>query len=136
MYWSLDQLQRMDFRSPPAPLYWGIRLISDALGKRDLPICITENGCAAEDDVTGRGEVLDLSLVMYMRSYLRSAQRAVAEGYPLKGYFTWSLMDNFEWSWGYTRRFGITYVDYPTQKRIPKQSFRWYQQVIRENRVL
>jgi beta-glucosidase len=120
----------------PESMYWGIRLVSEALGKRDLPICVTENGCAAEDELTAQGEVIDLSRVMYMRSYLRSAQRAVAEGYPLKGYFTWSLMDNFEWSWGYTRRFGITYVDYKTQRRIPKQSFRWYQQAIRENRVL
>ena len=120
----------------PESIYWGIRLISDAVGKRDLPLYIAENGCAAEDVLTDKGEVLDLSRVMYMRSYLRNVQRAAAEGYPVKGYFTWSLMDNFEWSWGYSRRFGITYVDYPTQRRIPKQSFRWYQQVIQANRVL
>jgi beta-glucosidase len=71
-----------------------------------------------------------------MRSYLRSARRAIAEGYPLMGYFHWSLMDNFEWSWGYLRRFGLTRVDYDTLKRTPKLSFHWYQQVIRENRVL
>ena len=101
-----------------------------------MPVLITENGCATEDDVTATGEVFDLSRVMYLRSYLRNAHRAVSEGYPLKGYFHWSLLDNFEWSWGYTRRFGITHVDYATQRRTPKQSFRWYQKVIQENRLL
>ena len=120
----------------PEALYWGVRLVSEALGKKDLPIYISENGCAAEDEVTAKGEVFDLGRVMYMRSYLRSAARAIAEGYPLIGYFTWSLMDNFEWSCGYTRRFGITYVDYKTLRRIPKESYRWYQQTIRANRVL
>jgi beta-glucosidase len=120
----------------PESLYWGVRMISDALGKKNLPILITENGCATDDEVTGQGEILDLSRILYLRSYLGNAQRAIAEGYPLKGYFQWSLMDNFEWSWGYTRRFGITRVDYDTQQRSPKESFRWYQQVIRENKVL
>ena len=120
----------------PDALYWGVRLITDAFGKSELPIYISENGCAADDQVTKSGEIFDLSRVLYLRSYLRSAARAVAEGYPLIGYFLWSLLDNFEWSCGYTRRFGITYVDYKTQQRIPKQSFRWYQQTIRAGRVL
>ena len=120
----------------PESLYWGVRLVSEALGKKDLPIVISENGCATDDEVTAKGEVLDLSRVMFLRSYLRNAHRAVSEGYPLKGYFHWSLLDNFEWSCGYTRRFGLTHVDYATQKRIPKQSFRWYQKVIQENRLL
>ena len=120
----------------PESLYWGVRLVGEALGKKDLPIYVSENGCASDDVLTGKGEVVDLDRILYMRSYLRSAQRAIAEGYPLMGYFHWSLMDNFEWSCGYTRRFGLTYVDYPTKKRIPKLSFRWYQQAIRENRVL
>ncbi len=120
----------------PESIYWGVRMVSEALGKKNLPILITENGCATDDTVTAKGEVLDLSRVMYLRSYLRNAHRAISEGYPLKGYFHWSLMDNFEWSWGYTRRFGITHVDYATQRRTPKQSFRWYQQVIKENRLL
>ena len=75
-------------------------------------------------------------LIMYLRAYLRQLQRAAAEGYPVKGSFQWSLTDNFEWSCGYSKRFGITYVDYKTQRRIPKLSYRWYQQVIRENRVV
>lgn len=120
----------------PESLYWGVRNITEALGKKDLPILITENGCATDDEVTDKGEVFDLSRVMYLRSYLRNAHRAVSEGYPLKGYFHWSLMDNFEWSWGYTRRFGITHIEYQTQQRIPKESFRWYQKVIEANRIL
>jgi beta-glucosidase len=119
----------------PESLYWGVRLISEAMGKTKLPICITENGCATEDELTAKGEVLDLARILYLRSYLNNAHRAIAEGYPLIGYFHWSLMDNFEWSWGYTRRFGLTYVDFKTQKRTPKQSFRWYQQTIKDNCV-
>ena len=89
-----------------------------------------------DDEVTANGEVLDLSRIMYLRSYLKNAHRAVSEGYPLKGYFHWSFMDNFEWTWGYTRRFGITRVDYATQTRTPKESFRWYQKTIAENRLV
>ncbi|HUE36668.1 MAG TPA: GH1 family beta-glucosidase [Candidatus Acidoferrum sp.] len=120
----------------PESLYWGIRMISEALGKKNLPILITENGCATADEVTGKGEILDLARIMYTRSYLRQAHRAISEGYPLIGYFHWSLMDNFEWTWGYTRRFGMTYIDYATLSRTPKETFRWYQNVIRENRLL
>ncbi len=120
----------------PESLYWGVRMISDALAKRDLPIVITENGCASDDVMTSNGEVFDLARVLYLRSYLANAHRAIAEGYPLKGYFHWSLLDNFEWSWGYTRRFGITHVDFKTQKRTPKTSFHWLQQAIRENRIV
>ena len=118
----------------PESLYWGVRLVSEALGKKDLPIWITENGCATDDEVNAQGEVVDLTRIMFLRAYLRNAQRAVDEGYPLKGYFHWSLMDNFEWAKGYTKRFGLIYVDYATQKRIPKQSFRWYQELIRQSR--
>ena len=120
----------------PEAIYWGVRMVGQSLGRKDLPIYISENGCAADDVLTPQGEVIDTNRILYMRSYLRSALRAVADGYPLIGYFTWSLMDNFEWSWGYLRRFGITYVDYATQKRTPKMSFRWYQQAIAQQRVV
>lgn len=119
----------------PEALYWGVRLISEALGQTDLPICITENGCATEDDVTPTGEVLDLGRILYLRCYLNNAQRAIADGYPLRGYFHWSLLDNFEWSWGYTRRFGLVRVDYQTQQRTPKASFRWLRQTIHDHCV-
>ncbi|MGH8000388.1 MAG: family 1 glycosylhydrolase [Brasilonema sp.] len=114
----------------------GIRHISETLGRNDLPVFITENGCASQDEVNADGEVIDTDRIMYLRQYLKSAHRAVSEGYPLKGYFLWSLMDNFEWEWGYSRRFGIVYVDYKTQQRIPKASFEWYTECIRQNRVV
>lgn len=119
----------------PDSIYWGIRHISETLGRSDLPIFITENGCATEDEVTENREVLDSDRVLFLREYLRSAHRAISEGYPLRGYFTWSFMDNFEWAWGYSRRFGLHYVDYTTQQRIPKLSARWYADCIRQNRV-
>ena len=119
----------------PESLYWGVRLVSEALGKKDLPICITENGCASDDEITPAGEVLDLGRILYMRSYLNNARRAIDEGYPLIGYFHWSLMDNFEWSYGYTRRFGLIHVDYKTQKRTPKESFRWLTRTIKDSCV-
>ncbi|GAB1542056.1 GH1 family beta-glucosidase [Scytonema sp. NUACC21] len=120
----------------PESIYWGIRHISETLGRQDLCVYITENGCAAQDEVNDRGEVIDTDRIMYLRQYLKSAHRAVSEGYPLKGYFLWSLMDNFEWAWGYDRRFGIVYVDYNTQQRIPKASFEWYAECIRQSRVV
>jgi beta-glucosidase len=73
---------------------------------------------------------------MYLRSYLGQLHRATAEGYPVKGYFLWSLMDNFEWADGYTKRFGIHYVDFATQKRIPKLSAAWYKELIARNRLV
>lgn len=120
----------------PECIYWGIRHISETVERPDLPVFITENGCAAQDEINAKGEVIDTDRIMYLRQHLKSAQRTVREGYPLKGYFLWSLMDNFEWAWGYERRFGIIYIDYPTQNRLPKASFDWYQECIRNNRVV
>ena len=104
----------------PSILYWGPRLLSDIWGVKS--IYITENGCANPDVPNARGEILDTARVMYLREHLIHAHRAVAEGYPLKGYFLWSLMDNFEWAVGYTRRFGICHVNYETLERTPKLS--------------
>ncbi len=120
----------------PESIYWGIRHIRETLGRDDLPVFISENGCAVDDEVNANGEIIDTDRIMYLRQYLKSAHRAINEGYPLKGYYQWSMMDNFEWSWGCSRRFGITYVDYSTQKRIPKASFDWYAECIRQNRVV
>lgn len=120
----------------PESIYWGIRHISDTLGCTELPVFITENGCATQDEVNPNGEVIDTDRIMYLRQHLKAAHRATSEGYPLLGYFLWSLMDNFEWAWGYQRRFGLIYVDYATQKRIPKASFEWYSECIRQNRVV
>ncbi|MCP2731042.1 GH1 family beta-glucosidase [Limnofasciculus baicalensis] len=120
----------------PDAIYWGIRHISETLNRPDLPIIITENGCPAQDELNEKGEVIDSDRILYLRQHLRMAKRAISEGYPLKGYFLWSFLDNFEWAWGYQQRFGIVYVDYKTQKRIPKTSFNWYRECIRTNQII
>ena len=86
-----------------------------------LPLYITENGCA-NDDAVEQGRVHDLARCDYVNKHLAICKRAIDEGVNLKGYFIWSFLDNFEWAWGYSRRFGIIYVDYTTQERIPKDS--------------
>ncbi|HEY9617308.1 MAG TPA: GH1 family beta-glucosidase [Microcoleaceae cyanobacterium] len=120
----------------PESLYWAIRHVRDTLHRPELPIVMTENGCAVEDELTATGEVLDADRILYLRQYLKSVHRAVAEGYPVQGYFIWTLLDNFEWAWGRDRRFGLLYTDYKTQRRIPKASWHWYQECIRQNRVV
>jgi beta-glucosidase len=74
--------------------------------------------------------VHDPERTAYLQSHIAAVSRAVAEGAPVKGYFVWSLLDNFEWSYGYSKRFGIVYVDYPTLERVPKDSFYWYRDFI------
>jgi len=74
--------------------------------------------------------------VMYLRNYITHLQRGVAEGYPLAGYFLWSLMDNFEWADGYGKRFGVHYVDFATQKRTPKLSAAWYKELVARNHLV
>ncbi len=96
---------------------------------------VTENGAAYPDQVGADGEVDDPLRVAYLRGYFAQAARALAAGVPLKGYFVWSLMDNFEWAHGYSQRFGLVHVDYQTLHRTPKTSARWYSRVIRENAV-
>jgi beta-glucosidase len=97
-------------------------------------IYITENG-AAFDDVVVDGAVHDERRVAYLREHVQAAHQAIEAGVPLGGYFVWSFIDNFEWAYGYDRRFGIVHVDYPTQQRTPKQSAHWYRQVIAANAV-
>lgn len=93
---------------------------------------IAENG-AAFDDLLVEGRVDDPRRESYLRSHLEEVLTAVTDGVPVTGYFVWSLLDNFEWAWGYSKRFGIVYVDYATQARILKQSGRWYAETTREN---
>jgi beta-glucosidase len=120
----------------PDCLYWGIWHVRNTLNRGDLAIYITENGCAAQDQVNAQGEVMDLDRILYLKGHLQGVKRAIDEGYPVKGYYLWSFLDNFEWSWGYSKRFGITYVDYRTQARIPKASFYWYRDCVQANRVV
>ena len=118
----------------PEALYWGPRHVAQIWGIKEL--YITENGCSSADVLTPDGQVYDTDRVMYLRNYISKLHRATAEGFPVRGYFLWSLMDNFEWADGYGLRFGIYYVDYKTQKRYPKLSAHWYQEVIRRNAVV
>ena len=96
-------------------------------------IYITENGASYSDSPDGKGRVRDRKRVSYLRNHLVAAHRALECGVPLAGYFVWSLIDNFEWNFGYTQRFGLIWVDYENQKRILKDSALWYKQVIAEN---
>ena len=91
---------------------------------------ITENGMAAHDYVDPEGGVDDEERVAYLDSHLRAADAAIEQGVRLRGYFAWSLLDNYEWSFGYSKRFGLVFVDYGTQRRVPKASYDWYRQVI------
>ena len=118
----------------PQALYWTPKLVSSMWGVKTL--YITENGCSSADVVRPDGRILDSDRIMYLRNYLGQLQRGIAEGVPVKGYFLWSLLDNFEWASGYSLRFGITYVDYQTQKRIPKLSYDFYREVIAKNAVM
>src|SRR5262249_45954185 len=94
---------------------------------------VTENGAAFRDEIGPDGGVHDPARVAYLDAHLRACHEAIAAGAPLRGYFAWSLLDNFEWSHGYRKRFGLVYVDYPTQRRITKTSGRWYFEVIKRN---
>ena len=118
----------------PEGLYWAPRHIAQIWNVKEL--YITENGCSADDSITPQGNIYDPERVMFLRNYLINLHRAVSEGYPVRGYFLWSLMDNFEWADGYSKRFGIYYVDYKTQARIPKESAIFYRDTIRRNAVL
>lgn len=99
-------------------------------GYRPVPLYITENGAAYPDVVSDGGEIVDTDRVAFLDSHLRAAHEALAAGVDLRGYFYWSLLDNFEWAEGYAKRFGLVHVDYATQERTPKRSAHWYSRVI------
>lgn len=113
----------------PEALYWGPRFLYERYRK---PIYITENGMSCHDVVSIDGKVHDPNRTDFLARYLKELKRAAGE-VDLRGYFHWSLMDNFEWEKGYSERFGLVYVDYQTQKRMKKDSAYWYQDVIRSN---
>jgi beta-glucosidase len=121
-------------RIGPEALYWASRHLAKVWNVKN--IYITENGCAARDVMTAEGRVDDTDRVMFLRNYLTQLQRAIDDGIPVRGYFQWSLMDNFEWTAGYSDRFGLHYVDYQTLKRTPKLSAAFYREVIARNAVV
>ncbi len=109
-----------------------LRVSKDAPG---LPLYITENGCAAEDYVDPNGKVNDLERVKFLHLHLDACARAIKDGANLAGYYVWSLLDNFEWGYGYQKRFGIVFVDFATQQRIPKASAAFMAEVARDNAI-
>ena len=114
----------------PASHYWGPKFLSE---RYRLPIVVTENGMACCDWVATDGAVHDPQRIDFMRRYLRELRRAADEGVDIRGYFHWSVMDNFEWAEGFKQRFGMIHVDFATQKRTLKDSALWYAQTIRAN---
>jgi beta-glucosidase len=121
VYWEIypeglyDLLNRLHFEYHPPKIY------------------ITENGTSFMDGPDENGRVADTRRLHYLRDHFAAARRAMDNGVPLAGYFVWSLMDNFEWAKGYKQRFGVVWVDYETQQRIPKDSALWYREVIAQN---
>jgi beta-glucosidase len=124
---------RMSSFIGPESLYWAPRHLVKLWSVKD--IYITENGCGAADNPAADGVVYDSDRIMFLRNYLTQLQRATAEGMPVRGYFHWSSMDNFEWSAGYGTRFGLIYVDYVTLKRTPKLSASFFREAAGRNHV-
>ena len=133
---SLFGIKQVDFGLPKTEMGWeiypkGLYIILKGVQDTYNPkeIFITENG-AAFNDIVENGMVHDENRIDYLREHFKMAHKAMSDGVRLKGYFVWSLLDNFEWAYGYSKRFGIVYVDYNTQKRIIKDSGHWYKNVI------
>ncbi len=123
----------MDWEIYPAGLYHVLR---EFHARYRLPIFVTENGAGFEDEKPGAdGRVDDAERLLYLQGHLEMCHRAISEGVDLRGYLVWSLMDNFEWGFGYAKRFGIVRCDFATQARTPKRSALWYRRVIEENGI-
>jgi beta-glucosidase len=120
-------------RIGPETAYWVPRLAAKVWNIET--IYISENGTSADDKVAADGQVYDLDRIMYLRNYLAQLQRATSEGVPVRGYFLWSLMDNFEWIYGFEKRFGLYRVDFNTQIRTPKLSVSFFRDVIARNAI-
>lgn len=128
---AADNHTEMGWEVYPNGLY---RLLVRLAFDYDIPkLYVTENGCSYSDGPDASGHIADQRRIDYLHGHLDACRRAIAAGAPLAGYFQWSLMDNFEWAKGYTQRFGMVWVDYATQQRIPKASAHWYRDVIRAN---
>jgi beta-glucosidase len=138
-----ENAPRTVFQAPPSEwteIGWEVHapgmfdvLMRVHLEYRPAKILVTENGASYSDGPDARGHVADSRRVKFLRDHLFHLHRAIDAGAPVTGYFAWSLLDNYEWEQGYTQRFGITWVDYATQKRIPKESALFYRKVIVDN---
>ncbi|MEX2308869.1 MAG: GH1 family beta-glucosidase [Pirellulales bacterium] len=119
----------MEWEIDPHGLVETLQWVANRYGQ--VPLYITENGAAFDDILQPNGAVHDTQRVQYLIDHLRAAKQAIAAGVNLRGYFVWSLLDNFEWACGYSKRFGIIHVDFATQRRVPKSSAQFYSKVIR-----
>lgn len=124
-----EQYTSMDWQVVPDCLYWASHFFHE---RYRLPIVVTENGMANNDYKTAEGEVHDPQRIDYMQRHINKLLQAKDEGVPIKGYFAWSIMDNFEWAYAYDRRFGLVHIDYQDQTRTPKSSAYWYRDFIAE----
>lgn len=132
--WTIEprpgaELTAMDWEVVPEGLTAALRWVNERYAPKAL--VISENGAAYDDRLDAGGSVRDERRISYLARHVAAAADALDAGVPLQGYFAWSLLDNFEWSFGYTKRFGLIHVDYATQQRTLKESARWYQQLIR-----
>jgi beta-glucosidase len=118
----------------PAGLTELLMLLKERYGAALPPVYITENGCSADDRVSAGGVVADDTRISYLDGHIRAVHEAMAAGVDVRGYFVWSLMDNFEWTEGFHQRFGLVHVDFATQRRTPKDSFGWYRNMIAAQR--
>jgi beta-glucosidase len=137
-----DNVEFLPQPGPYTAMGWNIdpsgmtELLTD-IGARypDLPLMVTENGAAFYDTLSEDGRVHDVDRVSYLHDHIDAVGKAMDAGVDVRGYFLWSLLDNFEWSWGYDRRFGIIRVDYDTQERTLKDSALWYAELIRTRQL-
>jgi len=120
----------MNWTIVPESLYWGPKFLYE---RYRLPIVVTENGMANHDWIHLDDKIHDPQRIDYLNRYIREYGKAIKEGLPAIGYFVWSIMDNFEWAEGFSKRFGLVYIDYSRGKRIPKDSYYWYQNFIKTN---
>lgn len=127
---------------PQSEIGWQVQpdafrdILLDASKRYRLPIYVTENGTGGRDQLDHTGNVRDQHRIDYLNAYIGAMETAIAAGADVRGYFVWSLLDNFEWGAGYGDRFGLVYVDYPTLRRIPKASARWYaERILRETAI-
>ena len=119
----------------PAGLRDLLLLLRERYGPALPPVYITENGCSLPDEVDAQGRVADQARISYLDGHVRAVHEAITAGVDVRGYFVWTLMDNFEWTEAYEQRFGLVHVDFATQRRTPKESFGWYRDLIAGQRA-
>lgn len=134
---DIEGYPKTDFGWPvvPAGLTEMLAKFHARYGSKMPPIYITENGCSYNDGPDAGGRVRDARRIAYLDGHLSALKTAMDQGIDVRGYFTWSLLDNFEWAAGYSQRFGLVHVDYATERRTPKDSFHWYHALINRSRA-